>query len=123
MGKYVDGFVIPIKKDAVEDYRKLAEAASKIHMELGALEYMESVGDDLDSEHTASFKKMAGAGDDETVVFAYIVYASKEDRDRVNAAVMEDGEITAMMDLAGQVFDPKRMAFGGFRSIVGAFNE
>lgn len=123
MEKYVDGFVIPIKKDAVEDYRKLAEAASKIWMELGALEYMESVGDDLDSEHTASFEKISGAGEDETVVFAYIVYASKEDRDRVNAAIMEDERIKEMMDDKDSPFDPARMAYGGFRALVEASQD
>lgn len=123
MGKYVDGFVIPIKKDAIDDYRKLSETVSRRHMEMGALEYMESVGDDLDTDHTASFKEIAETGEDETVIFAYVVYSSKEDRDRVNACLMEDKEITAMMEQAGHVFDPKRMAFGGFRAIVEAYSE
>lgn len=123
MGRYVDGFVIPIKKDAIDDYRRLSEAVSKRHIELGALEYMEAAGDDLDTDQTASFKVIAGIGEDETVIFAYVVYSSKEDRDRVNACLMEDEEITAMMQQAGHVFDPTRMAFGGFRAIVEAYTE
>lgn len=123
MGKYVDGFVIPVRKDAVDEYRELAETVSSKHIEEGALAYVECVGDDLSSEHTASFVDMAGIADDETVVFTYIVYSSKEDRDRVNACLMEDAEVTAMMEQAGRVFDPKRMAFGGFRAIVEAYAE
>ncbi|MCO6511356.1 MAG: DUF1428 domain-containing protein [Aridibacter famidurans] len=123
MGKYVDGFVIPVRKDAVDEYRRLAETVSRKHIEEGALEYVECVGDDLASEHTASFKDMAGIAEDETVVFTYIVYPSKEDRDRVNACLMDDEEVTVMMENATHVFDPKRMAFGGFRAIVEAYTE
>ncbi|MCO6511355.1 MAG: DUF1428 domain-containing protein [Aridibacter famidurans] len=123
MGKYVDGFVLPLKKEKVDAYQRMSEKASSIWIEHGALEYVETVGDDLESEHTADFRKMAGASDDETVVFAYVVYASKEDRDRANAAIMEDDRIKAMMEGEEHPFDPKRMAYGGFRTIVEAYKE
>ena len=123
MEKYVDGFVIPLAKEKIEDYRELAAEASKIWMELGALEYVECIGDDLASEHTKTFLQISGASPNETVVFAYIVYATKEDRDRVNAAIMEDPRIEKMMEGRENPFDPKRMAFGGFRPIVEASKE
>lgn len=123
MGKYIDGFVLPLKMEKVDAYRRMSQKASNIWLEHGALAYVEAVGDDLESEHTAEFRKMAGAADDETVVFAYVVYASKEDRDRANAAIMEDERIKAMMEGEEHPFDPMRMAYGGFRAIVEASKE
>ncbi|REJ79589.1 MAG: DUF1428 domain-containing protein [Acidobacteria bacterium] len=122
-GKYVDGFVLPLKKGNVDSYQKMSEKASTVWMEHGALEYVECAGDDLNSEHTTSFPEMAGAGEEETVIFAYIVYASKEDRDRANAAIMEDERIKEMMKDEDHPFDPSRMAYGGFRTIVEAFKN
>jgi uncharacterized protein YbaA (DUF1428 family) len=77
MGKYVDGFVLPIKKDNVEKYRELAQKAGEIWKEHGALDYYEAVGDDLEIENMLSFKKIAGTDDDETVIFAWIVFESR----------------------------------------------
>jgi uncharacterized protein YbaA (DUF1428 family) len=120
MGKYVDGFVLPVSKDKVEEYRELAEKAGAIWKEHGALEYIEAVGDDLETADMVSFRTIAGAGDDETVVFAWIVYESREDRDRVNAAVMEDPRLKEDMEKHKGIFDYKRMAYGGFKAIVEA---
>ncbi len=118
MGKYVDGFVIPIKQENVEEYRELAQAAGEVWKEHGALEYYECVGDDLEIENMLSFKTIAGTAETENVIFAWIVYESKEHRDRVNAFVMEDERIKAVMEKHGELFDFKRMAYGGFRTIV-----
>jgi len=118
MGKYVDGFVLPIKTENVENYRKLAQKAGEIWKEYGALEYYEAVGDDLETENMVSFKKIAGAADDETVIFAWIVYESRAERDRVNAAVMNDPRIKEEMAPGDKTFDFKRMAYGGFKALV-----
>jgi len=118
MEKYVDGFLVPLAKDKIEDYRKLAAAAGAVWMDHGALEYVECVGDDLTSEHTATFPPMAGCAEGETVVFSYIVYESREHRDRVNEAVMKDPRLEEMIKDIEHPFDPKRMAYGGFRAIV-----
>src|SRR5215204_5598793 len=118
MGRYVDGFVIPIKQENVENYRKMAQKAGEIWKEYGALEYVEAVGDDLEVEKMISFKKIAGAADDETVIFAWIVYESREARDRINAAVMEDARLKEEMSAPDISFDYKRMAYGGFNAIV-----
>jgi uncharacterized protein YbaA (DUF1428 family) len=118
MAKYVDGFVIPVPKEKVEKYREIAQKAGEIWKEHGALEYIEAVGDDLEIEKMLSFKTIAGASEDETVVFAWITYESREDRDRINAAVMEDPRLKEDMEANKDVFDFKRMAYGGFKALV-----
>mgnify|MGYP002778696438 CR=1 FL=1 len=118
MSKYIDGFVLPVPTENLEKYRELAQKAGAIWKEHGALEYIEAVGDDLDAENMASFKTIAGTKEDETVIFAWIVYESREDRDRINAAVMEDPRLKEDMEKHKGIFDFKRMAYGGFKSIV-----
>jgi len=119
MERYVDGFLIPIAKDRVNEYRELAQKSGEIWKELGALEYYECVGDDLDVEDMVSFKKAANASEDETVIFSWVVFESKEHRDRVNAAIMSDPRIKEMMESgAEQPFDYRRMAYGGFKTLV-----
>ncbi|KAB2889597.1 MAG: DUF1428 domain-containing protein [Desulfobulbaceae bacterium] len=118
MGKYIDGFVIPLPRGKVDEYRRIAEKAGEIWKEHGALDYWECLGDDLEAKDMVSFRKAADAGEDETVVFSWIVFASREDRDRVNAAIMADPRIKEMMGEDSEPFDCKRMAYGGFRELV-----
>lgn len=119
MARYVDGFVLPVKKDQVEAYRKIAEAAGKIWMDHGALAYVECVGDDLQVEEMIPFPQMAGASPDQTVIFSWIVYESREHRDQVNEAVMADKRMEALMPAdESEPFDYKRMAYGGFATLV-----
>ena len=120
--KYVDEFVLTVKKDKIEKYQKLAEAASKIWKKHGALEYVECVGEDMDPEihneecKTLTFPEMDKSNEDEFVVFAFITYRSREHRDKVNKKVMEDPE---MKDEGKEMpFDFKKMAWGGFKTIV-----
>lgn len=120
MSHYVDGFVLPIAKDKLEAYREIAEKASKIWIEYGALEYRECAGDDLDVKEMVPFPQMAGAGEGDTVVMAYIVYNSREHRDEVNAKVMADTRISEMCGGDSAPFDYRKMACGGFKSIVHA---
>lgn len=118
MERYVDGFLIPLAKDKIAQYKDMAEKAAEIWKEYGALEYYECLGDDLDQAEMVSFKKAAGASDEETVVFSWIIYESKEHRDKVNAAVINDPRIKEMMEAGPQAFDCKRMAYGGFTTLV-----
>ncbi|RXA17285.1 DUF1428 domain-containing protein [Methanosarcina sp. MSH10X1] len=119
MERYVDGFLIPIAKDRVNEYRVMAQKGSEIWKEIGALEYYECIGDDLDVEDMVSFKKAADTSEDETVIFSWIVFESKEHRDRVNAAVMSDPRIKEMMESGAEPpFDYRRMAYGGFKTLV-----
>ncbi len=114
---YVDGFVIPVPKKNVGEYRRISRKAGKVWREHGALEYKECVGDDLKVRMGTGFARMARAKPGETVIFSWIAYRSRKHRDRVNAKVMKDPRIAAMTDVSG-VFDPKRMAYGGFDAIV-----
>ncbi len=115
---YVDGFVIPIPADKVEVYRKIATKAGKVWMEYGALEYRECVGDDMEVERMVPFPKLAKAKTGETVIFSWITYKNKAHRDKVNAKVMKDPRLNEMMKDTEMPFDMKRMAYGGFKTIV-----
>jgi uncharacterized protein YbaA (DUF1428 family) len=120
MARYVDGFLIPIPKKNVAKYRALARKACKIWMELGALEYVECIGDDLSPKMPATFPKTLKNKPGDTVLFSWIVYRSKKHRDQVNAKVMKDPRMLAMMDPKNNPFDVKRMLYGGFRVLVEA---
>lgn len=118
---YVDGFVIPVPKKNVETYRRIARKAGKVWKEHGALEYRECVGDDLKIKGMTGltmFTKAARAKPNETVMFSWIVYKSRAQRDRVNAKVMRDPRIAKMMDMGAMPFDVRRMVYGGFKTIV-----
>jgi len=117
MSHYVDGFVLPVPIRNLDAYRQVAEQAGKVWMEHGALQYWECAGDDVKPGTVTSFPQSVQLKDDETVVFAWIVYESREHRDRVNAKVMEDPRIKDM-DPARMPFDAKRMIWGGFESLI-----
>jgi uncharacterized protein YbaA (DUF1428 family) len=114
---YVDGFLIPVPRSRLAAYRRMAEKAGEVWRRCGALEYRECVGEDLDVKMGTAFPKQLGAKRGETVVFSWIVYESRAHRDAVNAEVMKDPWI-AGMDGKAMPFDPKRMCYGGFESIV-----
>jgi uncharacterized protein YbaA (DUF1428 family) len=120
MARYVDGYVLPVPKKKVEAYRRMAQKAGKVWREHGAVEYRECVGDDLKVKMGAPFPRRIKAKPGETVVFSWIVFKSRADRDRVNARVMKDPRITGMMDEKEMPFDVKRMLYGGFKIIVEA---
>lgn len=119
MSAYVDGFVLPIAKDRVEDYRELAEKAAALWKEHGALDYWECVADDLDARGMVPFPRIAGAGPDETVVFAWVVFRSREHRDETNEKIMADPRMQEICPEGTQTFDYTRMAYAGFRVLVG----
>jgi uncharacterized protein YbaA (DUF1428 family) len=102
----------------LDAYRKMSQKAGKVWMEYGALEYKECVGDDLDHQFGTPFPKTVKVKPDETVVFSWIVFKSRAQRDKINAKVMKDPRLAAMMDPKSMPFDPKRMVYGGFKSIV-----
>ncbi|WP_091736968.1 DUF1428 domain-containing protein [Phenylobacterium immobile] len=113
---YVDGFILAVPKARIEEYRKLAAAAGDVWMGYGALAYVETVGDDVPYGEITSFPRAVQANDDETVVFSWIVYESREARDAINAKVMADERIKAGM--SQDIFDGKRMIYGGFTTLL-----
>jgi uncharacterized protein YbaA (DUF1428 family) len=115
---YVDGFVLPVPLDRMDDYKKMARKAGKIWMEYGALAYSECVADDVKPGKSTSFPQSVKLKAGETVVFSWIVYENKRSRDRIMKKVMEDPRLAAFMDPKMLPFDGKRMFFGGFKPIV-----
>ena len=116
---YVDGYVLPIPKKHLSRYRRMAVIGRKAWMKHGALDYKECAGDDLAAKWGTPFTRAMNTKPGETVIFAYIVFKSRAHRDRVNAKVMS--EMKAMEASAASKdmpFDPKRMLYGGFKTIV-----
>ncbi len=118
MPDYVDGFVVPVPKDKLQAYRKMSRKAGKVWREHGALDYVECVADDVKPGKRTSFPQSVKLKADEVVVFSWIVYKSRRQRDSVNAKVMKDPRLASMMDPKNAPFDAKRMFFGGFKVFV-----
>src|SRR5262245_29556821 len=118
MPVYVDGFIVPVPKKKVADYRKLAKKAGKIWKEYGAVDYRECVADDVKPGKWTSFPQSVKLKPNEVVVFSWITYKSRRDRDRINKQVMSDKRIAAMGDAKSMPFDGKRMIYGGFKTLV-----
>ena len=116
--KYVDGYVLPVAKKKLAAYRSMALKAGKVWMDHGALEFRECAGDDLKTTMAASFLKTIKLKPGETVVFSWIVFKSRADRDRVNKKVMKDPRLEKMMDMGAALVDTKRMVYGGFKTLV-----
>lgn len=119
MTLYVDGFVIPVPEDRMDEYLELARTASEVWREHGALSYTECVADDVDPGDVTSFPRSVHLQEGETVVFAWITYPSKEVRDQCNEKAMNDPRLAAYTPETLPL-DGKRMFWGGFRSIIEA---
>lgn len=117
MPNYVDVYVLPVPKDKIDAYRKLAEIAGQVWKDLGAVDYFEIIADDVKPGINTSFPQAVHLKEDEVVVVGWITYKSREDRDRVNAAVMKDPRLSSM-NPATMPFDGKRMFWGGFKPLV-----
>ena len=115
---YVDGFVLPVPRKNLAAYRRMAKLGGKIWKEYGALEYHECVADDVKPGKTTSFPQAVKLKPDEVVVFSWIVYKNKRDRDRANKQVMADPRLAQFMDPKNMPFDGKRMFWGGFKPFV-----
>lgn len=114
---YVDGFVLPVPKKNLAAYRKMSRAAGKIWKEFGAVAYVECAGEDLNTKMAANFPKTIKTKPGETVMFSWILYKSKAQRNQINKRVMADPRIAKMMTSKAP-FDYKRMLYAGFKPIV-----
>ena len=115
---YVDGFIVAVPKKNLAAYRRMAQTAGKVWRDHGALEYVECVADDVKPGKHTSFPQSVKLKPGETVIFAYIVYKSRAQRERVNAKVMKDPRLAKMMDPKAMPFDGKRMFWGGFNAMI-----
>lgn len=118
MAKYVDGFIIPIKKNKLKAYKKMATIGRNVWMKYGALDYYECVGAKLDNEWGIPFAKLCKLKPDETVIFAFVTYKSKAHRDQVTAKVHKDPQMQPENFKGEMPFDMKRYTTGEFKSIV-----
>lgn len=118
---YVDGFLLPVPTKNLKAYVTMSKKARQVWMDHGALEYIETIGDDFSMKGMVPFPDAAKAKKGESVVFSWIVYKSKAHRNAVNKKVMADPRIQKMMPSNGKMpFDCARMSMGGFKVIVEA---
>ena len=117
---YVDGFIVPVPKKKLAAYRSIAKKAGKVWRDHGALEYWECVADDVKKGKWTSFPRCVKLKGGETVIFSWIMYKSRKDRDRILKKVMADPRLKKMMNPKAMPFDGKRMIWGGFESFVTA---
>ena len=122
MKNYIDGFVFPIEKKHLNEYQKVAEQVAGIWKEYGALAYFEYVADDLKLEGTRSFAEAVEIQENETIIFGWVVFPSKEVRDDANKKVPLDSRMTEivvpLIDSTRKIFDAERMLYGGFKALV-----
>ena len=115
---YVDGMVLPVPRKNLAKYRQIARKCGKVWREHGALRYVESVADDVKPGKHTSFPQSVKLKRGEVVLFSYIVYRSRKQRDRVLAKVMKDARLRKFMNPKTMPFDGKRMFWGGFKTFV-----
>ena len=122
MENYIDGFIFPVSRIYLEEYKRVAEKVAEIWKEYGALAYFEYVGEDLKLEGTRSFIELVELKEEEVIVFGWVVFPSKEIRDRANKQVPADSRMTELVapltDPKRLIFDAERMVYGGFQSLV-----
>ena len=122
MAEYIDGFVHPIPRKYVEEYKSAAQQILEIWKEHGAIDYKEFIGDDMSLEGTVSFTDILEISDDEIVVFGWVVFPSKEIRDLANKTVPEDPRMSKLIEPLVRpgktIFNASRMVYGGFEALV-----
>ena len=118
MSKYVDGFLVPVPKNKVAAYVKLAKLSAKVWKDHGAIDYFETQADDVSWGKRTSFPRSVKMKKNETVFFSWVTYKSKKHRDSVMKKVMKDPRLEPLMDIKTVPFDAKRMIFGGFKTVV-----
>ena len=122
MANFVDGFVFPIKKVHLNTYRVIVPKVAEIWKSYGALDYFEHVYDDLAIEGTRRFDTLLSTSQDETVVFGWVTFESRESRDMAHKNVATDKKmadlVAPLMDSEQPIFDAKRMIYGGFKSMM-----
>ena len=119
MSPYLDVAVIPVPRAKLDLYKQMSAEWGKAHLRHGALYYSDSISDDAPPGKVTSFPQAVQLKEGEVVALAWVVYRSREDRDRIGKAVMEDPQLKEAMDPSKMPFDGKRMFWGGFETIIG----
>ena len=118
MANYIDGFVLPISRDRLDEYKGVVEAVAEVWKEHGALDYREFIGDDMSLDGTRSFTDAVAAAEHEVVIFGWVEFASREARDLANEKVAADPRMEKIMGSSVSGFDAERMAYGGFKPLI-----
>jgi alkaline phosphatase len=116
--RYVDAFVIAIKKKNLKTYKKMATVGCKVWMDHGALEYYECIGDNLKNDWSVPFTKLLKLKSDETAIFSWIVYKSKAHCNAVNKKVMADPRMNPENFNNQMPVDMKRFTAGKFKTVA-----
>jgi uncharacterized protein YbaA (DUF1428 family) len=115
---YVDGFVTPVPKDKIDAYREMSRKCGQIWREFGAISFRECIADDVKTGQWTSFPQAVKLEENEVVVFSWIEYNSRAERDAINDKVMKDPRLEEFMKPETMPFDGKRMIYGGFETLV-----
>lgn len=113
---YVDGVIAAVPAANREAFRKHAEAAAAVFKEHGALKVVECWGDDVPEGEVTSFPMAVQRRPDETVIFSWILWPSREVRDAGMKKAMDDPRLKP--EVNPMPFDGKRLIYGGFEMIV-----
>ena len=111
---YVDGFVLAVPTQNKDAYLKMAAEVWALFEQHGALHMAECWGDDVPDGKVTDFKRAVQATPEETVVFSWIVWPSKQARDAAHQAMWQDQDRKPEI----MPFDGKRMIFGGFTLLL-----
>jgi uncharacterized protein YbaA (DUF1428 family) len=113
---YVDCFVAAVPNDNKQKYIEHAKMSAELFVEVGALEIAENWGDDVPNGEITSLPMAVKAEENETVVFSWVIWPSKQVRDEGWAKLMDDPRMSP--DVNPMPFDGKRLIYGGFESIL-----
>ncbi len=121
---YIDGFVFPMQRKHLNEYKKIAVEIAEIWKEYGALAYFEYVGEDLKLDGTRSFVEILNLEKEELVIFGWVLFSSKKERDKANKQIPNDPRIKALMGALTNpdrlIFDASKMVYGGFQEFIWA---
>lgn len=113
---YIDGFVAAVPTANKVAYIEHARTAATVLKENGAIELVECWGDDVPDGEITSMPKAVKCRADETIVFSWIVWPSREVRDTGIKAAMQDPRVDP--SIHPLPFDSKRIIFGGFDVVL-----
>ena len=113
---YVDGFIAAVPTENKDAYIEHAKVAATVFKEYGALKVVETWGDDIPDGELTSFPLAVKCQADETIVFSWIIWPSKQLRDNGWQSIMEDPRMQP--DQNPMPFDGKRLIYGGFNVIL-----
>lgn len=115
---YVDGFIVALPKSKLKAYKAMAQKGAKVWLDLGALQYCETFGEDIKIPYGINFDKLVKIKKNEIVIFSWISYKSKASRNKINKLAMKDKRLEEFMDPKNMPFDVKKMSFGGFKILL-----